>query len=156
MESIIVDSANNNYSSIDSILFNKNGTILIECPLALKINIYSIPDGTVSIADYAFNGNLNIRILNISDSVTTAESFSLFTKQNTVVSFIFNSNDPDGDNIIYRIKDLPLNGILTGNGADWVYTPNNGYIGNNSFTYITNDGTTDCNIGTVDIVVSSP
>jgi hypothetical protein len=83
-------------------------------------------------------------------------SFSLFTAQDTAVSFTFDANDPDGDQVTYRIKDFPVHGALSGNGADWIYTPDSGYTGNDSFTYIANDGTADSNTGTVDVIISVP
>ena len=53
---------NFNYSSINSMLFNKEGTILISCPAGLTT--VSIPQGVISIGDVAFysSGVTNISI----------------------------------------------------------------------------------------------
>jgi len=51
--SININALNNNYSSLDGILFNKNQTTLIQCPI-LKSGIYTIPNTVNTIGDYAF------------------------------------------------------------------------------------------------------
>jgi len=50
---ITVDMANLNYSSIDGVLFNKDKTILMQCPTS-KTGSYTIPSSVTSIGVYAF------------------------------------------------------------------------------------------------------
>lgn len=59
LESIVVDTKNKEYSSLDGILYNKNKTELIVVPQA-KI-IVSIPDSVTSISGWAFDGCANLK-----------------------------------------------------------------------------------------------
>lgn len=68
---------------------------------------------------------------------------------------LFKSNGIDNANLIFNIQTNPSNGILSGIAPDLVYTPNSGFIGIDSFTFLANDGTYDSNIATVTIQVSS-
>lgn len=53
-DSIEVDPANEHYSSIDGVLFNKDGTELLQYPLGRRDDSYVLPDSVVKIADSAF------------------------------------------------------------------------------------------------------
>jgi hypothetical protein len=48
----------------------------------------------------------------------------------------------------------PVNGTLSGTVPDLIYTPNPGYSGPDSFTYMVNDGYLDSNLATVTIAVN--
>jgi hypothetical protein len=54
LQAIHVDMANSNFSSADGVLFNKNGTTLIQCP-GSRPNGYAIPHGVITIASKAFD-----------------------------------------------------------------------------------------------------
>ena len=69
LENINVDPENNNYSSIDGIVYNKNATNLISCPGA-KISV-TIPNSVTSIGNYAFYGCSNLTSVTIPNSVTS-------------------------------------------------------------------------------------
>ena len=67
-----------------------------------------------------------------------------------------NDTDADSDTLTAVKVSDPANGTLTLNpDGSFVYTPNAGYTGLDSFTYKANDGTADSNIVTVTITVSS-
>lgn len=68
MTSIQVDPANPVYSSLDGILFNKDRTVLIECPTGF-IGEFSIPNGVTNIADLAFDSCSLLSGVTIPDSV---------------------------------------------------------------------------------------
>ena len=53
LKNIFVDEQNQNYSSADGVLFNKEKTELIRCPSG-KAGTYEIPEGVIHIADDAF------------------------------------------------------------------------------------------------------
>ena len=54
-DGIEVDPDNEHYSSIDGVLFNKDGTELLQYPLGRKDSTYMLPDSVVKIADSAFH-----------------------------------------------------------------------------------------------------
>ena len=68
LENINVDSENDNFSSLDGILYNKDVTNLICCPTA-KTSV-TIPNSVTSIGDYAFNC-CDLTSVTIPNSVTS-------------------------------------------------------------------------------------
>ena len=74
LTSIIVDSANPNYVSIDGVLFNKDKTELIKYPVG-KTNIsYTIPDSVTSIGSSSFYECTSLTSVTIPDGVTSIGS----------------------------------------------------------------------------------
>jgi len=55
LTSINVDLNNNNYSSLDGVLFNKNKTTLLQYPVNKNDTIYEIPNSVTNIGHRAFN-----------------------------------------------------------------------------------------------------
>ncbi len=66
---INVPAENNNFSSVDGILFNKAKTEIIRYPIGKTNSTYSIPDGVVSIRDGAFAQCRNLTSMIIPDAV---------------------------------------------------------------------------------------
>ena len=69
LTSIDVASNNNNYTSIDGVLFSKDKTILIRCPEG-KATSYTIPDGVTEIGEGAFWACRDFTSITIPESVT--------------------------------------------------------------------------------------
>ena len=67
---LTVSEQNKNYSSEDSVLFDKNKTKLVLYPSGKKGN-YSIPDSVTSIGDAAFEGCKGLSSVTIPNSVTS-------------------------------------------------------------------------------------
>lgn len=57
LESIYVDPQNNNFKSIDGVLYTKDGKKLIEYPQGKKDKLFKIPDEVQEIGSFAFYGN---------------------------------------------------------------------------------------------------
>ena len=66
--SIDVNSANPNYSSNDGVLYNKDQSLLINCPSA-KAGSLTIPASVITIGDSAFSGCMNLTSISIPASV---------------------------------------------------------------------------------------
>ena len=85
-----------------------------------------------------------------------AQDGSVTTSQNQQLNIKLNANDADGDNLLFTIVDDPSNGEL-GNvkpSTNTVtYTPDEDYSGEDNFTFIVNDGTSDSKEATVSITV---
>ena len=78
LTSITVDQANSNYKSIDGVLFNKAGTILIACP-AEKSGSYTIPSSVTTIYSYAFEGCSGLTSVTYEGTTDPDNGSSIFT-----------------------------------------------------------------------------
>lgn len=72
---IEVQENNDNFKSIDGILYNKDGTVLICCP-AGKTGDLIIPNSVNTIGKGAFYGCRNIKSVTIPDCVTKIDSYT--------------------------------------------------------------------------------
>ncbi|MBQ4368693.1 MAG: leucine-rich repeat domain-containing protein [Candidatus Methanomethylophilus sp.] len=79
--SIVVDEGNENYSSEDGVLFNKNKTMLVQCPGG-KEGGYSIPASVTSIGESAFLGCSSLASVTIPDSVTSIGNYAFHSCNN--------------------------------------------------------------------------
>ena len=68
---ITVSPDNKNYSSVDGVLFNKDGSELIVYPKGNGRSAYTVPDGVTSIGGSAFFGCTNLAEIVIPNSVTS-------------------------------------------------------------------------------------
>ena len=66
---IIVSEQNQNYSSMNGVLFNKNKTIIICVPRATNISSYTIPNSVTEIGMNAFSGCTGLTSVTIPNSV---------------------------------------------------------------------------------------
>jgi VCBS repeat-containing protein len=67
-----------------------------------------------------------------------------------------NDTDADGDAMTAVVATGPANGTLTLNAdGSFAYTPNAGFTGLDTFTYVANDGSGDGNVSTVSIDVQA-
>ncbi|MDH3967696.1 MAG: Ig-like domain-containing protein, partial [Rhodospirillales bacterium] len=90
--------------------------------------------------------------LAVDDSYTTIEDTPLSIAAPGVLG---NDSDVDGDPLTAVLVTSTSNGGLTLNAdGSFTYTPNAGFNGIDSFTYVANDGLLDSNVATVTITVS--
>src|SRR5829696_5086133 len=85
-----------------------------------------------------------------------AQDGSVTTSENKQLNIKLNANDEDGDNLSVTIIDDPSNGQLGNVNPSTntvTYTPDENYSGEDNFTFIVNDGTSDSNEATVSIMV---
>ena len=67
---ITVSPDNKNYSSVDGVLFNKDGSELMVYPKGNGRSTYTVPDGVIKMGESTFSGCKNLREITIPDSVT--------------------------------------------------------------------------------------
>ena len=92
--------------------------------------------------------------LDTTNSAPVSEDISAFTNESTEVNIILSGSDTDDDILVYSIVNQPSNGTVSLNGKMAIYTPNTSFTGEDSFTYITNDGIENSNTATVSITVN--
>jgi arylsulfatase A-like enzyme len=116
---------------------------------------YSAHDGTSA----GVAATVSITVTNTPDAPeATADSYVMVSGASLNVSapgVLGNDSDPDGDAITAIKVSDPAHGsvVLTSSGA-FVYTPNAGYLGADSFTYKVNDGSVDGNTVAVSISIN--
>lgn len=76
LDSFVVSEENENYSSIDGVLFDKMKKVLIECP-GKKTGCYTIPDGVNEISEYAFDRS-KLKSITIPASVFSIEDRAIY------------------------------------------------------------------------------
>ena len=74
LTSIDVDSNNQNYASVDGVLYNKDVTTLIRCPFG-KTSV-TIPNGVISISGSAFASCKSLTSITIPNSVTSIGEYT--------------------------------------------------------------------------------
>ena len=100
-----VDSENPNFSSVEGILYNKEGTILLVYP-AGRLGPQIIPDGTVVLADHSFNSCAQAPFFIFPATLTYIGSHA-FWYCSSLTSLGFNGNAPETiDDIFYGTSSL--------------------------------------------------
>ncbi len=107
------------------------------------------------IDDQGLSSNIatvTIAISEVNDT-PTAVPLMLSTEEGQSLPITLDGVDVDGDALTFIIDSQPTNGSLSGSGRSWIYTPNPGFVAEDSFSYIVNDGATDSQPATVSITV---
>ncbi len=76
LERIFVASDNPYYSSLDGVLYNKDSTKIISCPKGQSAYLYILPEGLITIGDYAFYNCDDLTSVTIPSTVQTIGSNS--------------------------------------------------------------------------------
>lgn len=120
-------------SKIDDLNGNKN-TFIKWCN-AVENELKTYNDGAVNILPVSHN-------------------LLVDAEQNSNTTGVLNATDDDGDGLIYSLVGNPSHGkVMVNSNGTYTYTPNTGYYGNDSFSYMANDGYGDSNVATVHIIV---
>ena len=89
-----------------------------------------------------------------TNSAPIADDQSVTTQEDTTISITLTASDSDNDLLNYSVISSPTNGQLSGVAPNLNYAPNQDFNGNDSFTFVANDGTVNSNIATVSITVT--
>ena len=138
--------------------FSGGETISFKFYDASVSSIYFIAETLDFIQDGVF-GNvvdpLEFSIMGDDNSPPTAESAAHTLDEDTIISFILEAYDPDGDALSYVMAATPTNGTITLSGNEATYIPNINFSGIDSFQFQGNDGQHDSNIATVTLIVNA-
>lgn len=115
---------------------------------------YKVFDSTTYGAGIATIYTVSVDIVPVPDAPRAFDSTET-TQKDVVLNGQVNATDGDGDSLSYSAVTLPSLGMLSFDAAtgSFVYTPNAGESGFDSFTYQANDGVLSSNIGTVNFVI---
>ena len=94
-----------------------------------------------------------ILIRDVNDA-PIADHKTISTNENSSKSVTLSGSDTEGDNITFSLYSNPSHGTVTGITPNLIYTPHTNYSGNDSFSYIANDGDKDSNIATILIKIN--
>ncbi|MFT4924767.1 MAG: hypothetical protein ACI8WB_000851 [Phenylobacterium sp.] len=90
-----------------------------------------------------------------SNDAPQAIAQALTLREDQSVSVTLTGSDIDGNGLTFTALTNPTNGILSGQGADLLYTPNGDFNGSDSFTFVANDGLVDSAAATVALNISA-
>jgi len=93
---IDVDASNTVFSSVDGVLFSKDGTVLIQCPGG-KAGEYSVPSNVVSIGERALASCDSLTSVTVPASVTNISGRAFEDGSFASVYFLGNAPAIDGD-----------------------------------------------------------
>lgn len=105
----------------------------------------NVPDAVESSIEAGVDGN----------NPPGTENQSATTDEDVAVGITLNAVSPSlSPSFSYTIVTPPANGVLSGDGPTFTYTPAANFHGSDSFTFRVNDGTHDSNTSTVSITVN--
>lgn len=131
--------------SSGSVDTSKAGTYMIE---------YNVADAAGNIAIEVSRTVIVSEAEEVANTKPTAEAQSVTHDEDTSMGVTLSGVDTDGDLLTYKITQEPTHGsvVLSGNVA--TYTPYANYFGDDSFTFIVNDGKIDSEPATVNLTVN--
>ncbi|MTV24612.1 S8 family serine peptidase [Nitriliruptoraceae bacterium ZYF776] len=94
-------------------------------------------------------------VLGAGNTPPTAADVAVTTPAGTPVSVVLEGEDPDGDELTYLVVDEPADGTLSGDAPTLTYTPDDGFVGTDTFTYRVEDGRATSALATVTITVEA-
>lgn len=88
-------------------------------------------------------------------SAPVVKSYTIKVPRNTTLDIQLRYIDAEGGPGPYTIKIIsePKHGTLSGIGNDKIYTPYNGYTGEDEFSWMVNDGKDDSKVATITLIV---
>jgi len=85
--------------------------------------------------------------------VATFRTFS--TNSGVVYNGLLTAEDRDQDNIEFKLESQPKHGRVTVNkNGTFIYTPEDGYVGKDSFSYVASDDISSCPVQSVEVEVA--
>jgi hypothetical protein len=88
LTSILVDSGNTSYSSLNNVLFNKAQTTLIQYPIRLSSNTYTVPNTVTTISPIAFSNCINLASVTFMGDIPTIASYN-FTENTNDTAYYY-------------------------------------------------------------------
>jgi len=96
------------------------------------------------------SGTATVAVANVAPA---ANDLAVSTNEDTAVGITLSATDAGGDALTYSVVASPANGSLIGMAPNLTYTPGPDFAGEDSFTFVANDGQTDSAAATVTLTV---
>jgi len=109
---------------------------------------FVVNDGT----EDSVEAQVTLTIISIND-IPTANDQSVSLDQDSSLVINLSGTDIETQNLTFSVETLPDNGVLTGTAPALTYTPNSGYSGTDTFTFVSNDGELSSALATVDLSI---
>jgi len=119
------------YNGSDSFTFKVNDGVVDSTPATIILTIAPVND------------------------VPTAENLTATLSQDSNKAITLTGSDVEGGALTFTVQTQPTSGTLSGTSPNLTYTPNSGYTGTDSFTYISSDGEEDSLVATVTITINA-
>ncbi len=100
-------------------------------------------------------GNTATITITVPTQIPSASSFSVSTGMDVPVVVNLSATDPNNLALTYSVTNNPAQGTVSESNEVYTYTPNDDYIGSDSFTYTASNGTYTSSNATVSITVNS-
>jgi gliding motility-associated-like protein/uncharacterized repeat protein (TIGR01451 family) len=97
---------------------------------------------TLQVPALCDTATVTIQVIPDTENITVANDDAYYTEVDTEImnNVVLNDTDPEGDAFIVTSNSNPLNGaVIMGTDGAFVYTPNQGYTGTDSFIYTITD-----------------
>lgn len=134
-----------------NIIKNVNVNLESKIQIPSKDEISSIKEGWVKNLWYKFPEYKKC----INNEIPIAKEQSIVTSNISKKSVTLIATDKDNDSLKYTIKRPPTHGIVSGTAPTLTYTPYIGYGGEDSFTFVADDGMENSEQATVSIWIVS-
>lgn len=114
LREILVDSANSKFESIDGVLFNRDGTVLVQYPAGKQRTSYDIPEGVTRIEEGAFYSCGDLTSVTIPGSVTSIGDYAFVSCGGLKSVTIPDSVDSIGDGAFSGCSSITTIGPIEG------------------------------------------
>lgn len=115
---------------------------------------YTVSDGTDTTT-----ATVSVTVTSVTSGnqvpTTTADSATTTTGTAVSIDVLANDSDADGDTVSIASFTQGANGTVTQAGGKLTYTPNAGFSGADSFTYVATDGTDNASPTTVNVTIKT-
>ncbi|MBT8143377.1 MAG: tandem-95 repeat protein, partial [Gammaproteobacteria bacterium] len=114
--------------------------------------------GSPVAVDSPWSNIVTANVTGVMNRAPVAHDDAETTNYQTAVTIdvLTNDTDADGDALSVASVTQGTSGTVTNNGSSVTYTPNTGFSGMDTFTYVANDGSEDSNAATVTVTVLGP